>query len=236
MVSFSRMIIHIDSMNIPSIDLVFFSKSRIGTRFGSKKIDEYNNQSKVIDAFHQIFFDKTENQWSNRGNFEKFSNKHYPLEIDYDDHQQLNKILSNSERKVRCQLSSSVQDLIRWIFNVEIMEKTLLAFEIDLAKMPLGKLSRNQLNKVYQVLMELQTLITPDSTKKTLIIDATNRFYTLIPYDFGLTKPKILDHIDLIQSKTEMIDNLLEIEIAYSLLKGSTDKNDQHPIDVHYEK
>lgn len=116
------------------------------------------------------------------------------------------------------------------------MKSTLLSFEIDLRKMPLGKLSRNQLNKAYQVLTELQTLITSGSPTKTSLIDASNRFYTLIPHDFGLSKPKILDNLELIQSKTEMIDNLLQIEIAYSMLKGSADDESQHPIDIHYQK
>ena len=116
------------------------------------------------------------------------------------------------------------------------MEKTLLAFEIDLTKMPLGKLSRNQLNMAYQILTELQTLITKGSTNKTSIIDASNRFYTLIPHDFGLAKPKILDNLDLIQLKPHMLDTILEIEIAYSMLKGSIDDENEHPIDVHYKK
>ncbi len=45
--------------------------------------------------------------------------------------------------------------------------------------MPLGKLSKNQLDKAYKVLTELQTLITSGATtSKTAIIDASNRFYT----------------------------------------------------------
>lgn len=39
----------------------------------------------------------------------------------------------------------------------------------------------------------------------------------------------------LLQLKTEMLDNLLEIEIAYNLLKGGEDSA-KDPIDVHYER
>ncbi|CAF4817460.1 unnamed protein product, partial [Rotaria magnacalcarata] len=43
--------------------------------------------------------------------------------------------------------------------------------------MPLGKLSKNQLDKAFKVLTELQTLITSETgTSKTSIIDASNRF------------------------------------------------------------
>ena len=129
-----------------------------------------------------------------------------------------------------------MQDLIGLIFDVETMKQTLLEFEIDLTKMPLGKLSRNQLNLAYQVLTDLQTLISNGSPKKNNIIDASNRFYTLIPHAFGLEKPKLLDSIDLIQSKTQMIDNLLEIEIAYSILTGRSDDGNSNPLDLHYRK
>ena len=37
------------------------------------------------------------------------------------------------------------------------------------------------------------------------------------------------------QSKTDMLSNLLEIEVAYSLLKTG-DEGGKDPLDVHYEK
>jgi hypothetical protein len=60
----------------------------------------------------------------------------------------------------------------------------------------------------------------------------------VIPHDFGLARPPILDNVELIKTKTEMIDNLLEIEIAYSMLDDSnnTIEGDEHPIDGHYKK
>ncbi|CAM4799055.1 unnamed protein product [Rotaria magnacalcarata] len=218
---------------------LFRSWGRTGTTFGSKKVDEYHNRSKAIDTFRRIFFDKTGNQWDDRGSFKKVPNKLYPLEIDYGQHDnsdQIEKSLNDPNSKNPSRLSQPVQDLIRLIFNVGTMEHTLLSFDIDLTKMPLGKLSRSQLNMAYKVLTELQTLINSGATNKTLIIDASNRFYTLIPHDFGLAKPKLLDNNDLIQSKTQMIDNLLDIEIAYSILKGSIDEKNEHPIDAHYKK
>lgn len=151
----------------------------------------------------------------------------------------MQKLLQTVQGGIQSKLSLQVQDVIRMIFNVETMKQALLAFEIDLTKMPLGKLSKNQLDKAYKVLTELQTLITNDgNASKTAIVDASNRFYTLIPHDFGMARPPLLDNIELIKSKTEMIDNLLEIEIAYSMLDDSNNKIDgeEHPIDGHYRK
>lgn len=52
-------------------------------------------------------------------------------------------------------LDKSIQNLIRLIFDVDSMKKTMLEFEIDLKKMPLGKLSKKQIESAYKVLTEL---------------------------------------------------------------------------------
>lgn len=221
---------------------IFRAWGRTGTIYGGQKVDEYARRTDAIDAFHSLFLDKTGNDWNDRGHFQKLPNKHYPLEIDYGQHSdqdQMQKLLQSANANVQSKLSSPVQDLVKMIFNVETMKQALLAFEIDLTKMPLGKLSKNQLDKAYKILTELQTLITNDvNASKTAIVDASNRFYTLIPHDFGLSRPVILDNIELIKTKTEMIDNLLEIEIAYSMLDDSKGETigDEHPLDSHYKK
>ena len=63
-----------------------------------------------------------------------------------------------------------------------------------------------------------------------------SRFFTLIPHDFGMRQPPMLDSPDLVKSKIEMLDNLLEIEIAYSLLSGGEKDAAVDPIDAHYKK
>lgn len=44
----------------------------------------------------------------------------------------------------------------------------------------------------------------------------------MVPHDFGVNNPPPLDNIEEIKKKSEMLDNLLEIEIAYSLLSIGT--------------
>jgi poly [ADP-ribose] polymerase len=162
--------------------LLFFSTGRTGTIYGGKKVDEYHRKTDAIKAYHALFLDKTGNEWNERENFQKLPNKHYPLEIDYGQHadnDKMQKLLDSANLNIKSKLPNPVQDLVKMIFNVETMKQALLSFEIDLTKMPLGKLSRNQLDKAYKVLTELQTLIANGVTgSKTPIIDASNRFYT----------------------------------------------------------
>lgn len=61
------------------------------------------------------------------------------------------------------------------------------------------------------------------------------RFFTLVPHDFGRDNAPLLDNVEFIKKKTEMLDNLLEIEIAYSLLKTDSDDT-MTPIESHYKK
>jgi len=97
----------------------------------------------------------------------------------------MQKLLESSNLNIKSKLPNSVQNLVKMIFDVETMKQALLSFEIDLTKMPLGKLSKNQLDKAYKILTELQTLITNGvTTSKTAIIDASNRFYTRMYFKF----------------------------------------------------
>lgn len=129
-----------------------------------------------------MFLEKTGNNWSDKDHFQKLPNKHYPLEIDYGQHadnDKMQKLLESANLTIKSTLPKAVQDVIQMIFNVETMKQALLAFEIDLTKMPLGKISRKQLDKAYGVLTEVQTLLTNEGTpSRTSITDASNRFYT----------------------------------------------------------
>ena len=63
--------------------------------------------------------------------------------------------------------------------------------------MPLGKLSKSQIEKAYSVLTELTGLV-EQKASTTKILDASNRFYTLIPHDFGMKQPPLLSTVELV--------------------------------------
>jgi poly [ADP-ribose] polymerase len=64
--------------------------------------------------------------------------------------------------------------------------------------MPLGKLSKKQIQQAYSVLSELQDLVKsggPDNR----FLDASNRFYTLVPHAFGIENPPVLNSEEMIK-------------------------------------
>ncbi|XP_033730320.1 poly [ADP-ribose] polymerase 1-like, partial [Pecten maximus] len=218
-------------LTVPSRWWLFRSWGRVGTTIGSNKIERCDSRVSVIRSMEALYMEKTGNSWADRKNFVKQANKFYPLEIDYgqDDEEVVTTLKTGGKSK----LPKAVQDLICMIFDVESMKKAMLEFEIDLKKMPLGKLSKRQIESAYTVLTELTELISKGGTQ-TQFLDATNRFYTLVPHDFGMKKPPLINSLDVIKAKTDMINNLLDIEVAYGMLKGGDTGED--PVDAHYRK
>lgn len=96
---------------------------------------------------------------------------YYPLEVDYGEENATAKL----EVDNKCSLAMPVQTLITTIFDIDVMKRTLLEFELDTEKMPLGKLSKRQINSGYKVLTELNKYIDQGTANQNQIIDATNR-------------------------------------------------------------
>uniref|UniRef100_A0A669C7B0 Poly [ADP-ribose] polymerase n=1 Tax=Oreochromis niloticus TaxID=8128 RepID=A0A669C7B0_ORENI len=200
---------------------VFRSWGRVGTTIGGNKLDKFHDKNS-----------KTGNDWGS-SNFTKYPNKFYPLEIDYGQDEEAVKRLT-ATAGTKSKLAKPVQELIKMIFDVESMKKAMVEFEIDLQKMPLGKLSKRQIQSAYALLTEVQQAVS-ECVSEAQILDLSNRFYTLIPHDFGMKKPPLLNNLDYIQAKVQMLDNLLDIEVAYSLLRGGAQDNEKDPIDINYE-
>ena len=73
----------------------------------------------------------------------------------------------------------------------------------DVKKMPLGKLSRAQIAKGFDVLVDLENAI---KVKKPKDLDKlTSQFYTLIPHAFGRQRPPILNSDEMIRKKKDML-------------------------------
>lgn len=217
---------------------VFRSWGRVGTSIGGTKLDDFYSADSAISNFREVYLEKTGNNFGTK-NFQKYPKKFYPLEIDYGEEDENLKSLQNAGSNSK--LHDEVQTIIKLIFDIESMKRAMVEFEIDLNKMPLGKLSKRQMQKAYSVLQEATELIEAGELTGSKIIDCSNRFYTLIPHDFGMKQPPLLDNVDLIKSKVEMIDNLLDIEVAYNLLQAGEDvkkevKEELDPLDVQYQK
>ncbi|XP_026751130.1 poly [ADP-ribose] polymerase [Galleria mellonella] len=215
---------------------VFRSWGRIGTTIGGNKVQNFKTLHEAKKDFCFYYSEKTQNDWEDRDDFVKVPGCYYPLDVDYGDSEETN----NKSREMTIDKNSSlpipVQKLIQRIFDMDAMKKTLLEFELDTEKMPLGKLSQKQIKTGYQVLSELLKYIEKGKVSQNKVMDATNRFFTLIPHDFGMNNAPLLDNTDIIKSKCEMLDNMLEIEIAYSMLSADKNATEVSPLEGCYRK
>ncbi|KAF3422106.1 hypothetical protein E2986_01385 [Frieseomelitta varia] len=209
---------------------LFRNWGRIGTTIGGSKIERSSVET-CVEQFEALYEEKSGNCWSQRENFVKVPHKMYPVDIDYGDEVQTKMLDSD----IKSGLELPIQDLMKLIFNETNMKKVMIEFEIDIEKMPLGKLSKRQIQKAYSVLTELQEVLKKKNFDSVQLVDASNRFYNLIPHNFGVSEPKILNSMEEIHDKCQMLDALLEMEIAYSLLHTKTDAT-KNPLDAHYEQ
>jgi len=215
---------------------LFRSWGRVGTTIGGTKLEDFEDKHEAIRGFEFQYEEKTGNRWKNRADFKKVAGRMFPLEIDMgEDNETIQKLsIENSKSK----LAKPIQEFVTLVFDIERMKSALIEFEIDLSKMPLGKLSKRQIESAYKILTEAQDMIKNNTGNDGKLLDASNRFFTLIPHDFGMKSPPLLDNPDLVKNKITMLDNLLEIEVAYSLLSddGTNDDKTVDPIDKHYAK
>jgi poly [ADP-ribose] polymerase len=118
-------------------------------------------------------------------------------------------------------LPPSVRDLISLICDIKNMKSVMMELEIDIKKMPLGKLSKTQIKKGYEILKEIGALLNQGGNYNKLV-DCSNRFYTLIPHDTGFKAPPVINNLKLLQSKLEML------EVLHVPSPSNADKNDRH--------
>lgn len=209
---------------------LFRSWGRISTTIGDKRTEECGSLEEAILRFEEIYEEKTGNMFGTK-KFVKHEGRYYKMDIDYGEEAEVKKMAKSD---IKSKLATPVQDLVKLLFDVDVMKKMLLELQLDTEKMPLGKISPKQIQTAMKVLKDISELIQAGA-ERPQFIDASNRFYTLIPHDFGVQRPPIIDTVQQITTKTEMLESLLEMELAYDLLNGETDAN-KNPLDGHYEQ
>lgn len=214
---------------------VFRKWGRVGNeKIGGNKLDEMS-KSDAIREFKRLFLEKTGNAWEaweEKKNFQKQPGRFYPLDIDYG----VNKDVSRKKEPdyTSSQLASQLVELMKMLFNVETYRAAMMEFEINLSEMPLGKLSKSNIQKGFEALTQIQNLINSTthapSVKESLLIDASNRFFTVIPSIY----PHVIKDEDDFKLKVQMLEALQDIEIA-SRVVGFDIDNDES-IDEKYKK
>lgn len=214
---------------------VFRKWGRIGNeKIGGNKLEEMS-KSDAIQEFKRLFLEKTGNPWEaweQKQGFEKHPGRFFPLDIDYGVKQVTKK---KDPSKAKSLLAPQLVELMRMLFDVETYRAAFLEFEINMSEMPLGKLSKKNIQKGFEVLTEIQNLLNDHAisdpvVRESLTVDASNRFFTLIP---SIHPHVIRDEYDF-KAKLKMLEALQDIEIASRLV--GFDNDDDESLDEKYKK
>ena len=229
---------------------------RVGER-GQNKLMPMSGLPYAKADFEKKFREKTKNNWANRANFVSHPGKYTLLEIDYnpdedsdgekkkkeeeEDNNNNEEEEAEEKKEAESKLDKRVQDLIKLIFDMKMMESVLTSeFEFDAKKQPLGKLTKKQIKDGYLVLQEIEKAF-KRSAGATEIMELSSRFYTLIPHCFGRMRPPSINTSELLKKKMKMLESLADIEVAVKLIKDSAKKDKDAEeqlalVDINYRK
>lgn len=80
----------------------------------------------------------------------------------------------------------------------------LCVCDTDIKKMPLGKLSKVQIAKGFEVLEEIEAALNQKSRRPRLE-ELSSKFFTTVPHNFGRNRPPTIDSTEIVEKKKEML-------------------------------
>lgn len=210
---------------------------------GQNKNSTFTSLEQAVKEFEKKFKDKTKNNWSDRENFVPHPGKYTLIEVDGDEDAEVKVAVDRVDGKTKnilpCSLDKNTQNLIELIFSTDMFKEAMEEMNLDIKKMPLGKLSKMQIAKGFDVLEEIEAAMN-QTNKKAKLEELSSKFFTVIPHNFGRQRPPTIDSKEVIDKKKEMLMVLADIELAQTL-KSETEKAQEemietvpHPADQDY--
>eukprot|EP00051_Salpingoeca_urceolata_P027695 m.482820 g.482820 ORF g.482820 m.482820 type:complete len:523 (-) comp22675_c0_seq1:139-1707(-) len=172
-------------------------------------------------GFEKKFRDKTKNSWSDKDNFVFYKGKYDMVHIDYaaeDDPEKEAALKAKKPRQLKdSKLPPSTQNLMKLIFDVKEMTSTVTEMNYDIKKLPLGKLTSDQLKDGFQALKHIEELIQKKASGSALA-SASDIFYTKIPHVFGMRVPPAIKTEAMVKEKLNLLEALGDIKIAMKMI------------------
>ena len=76
---------------------------------------------------------------------------------------------------------------------------------LDVKKMPLGKLSKQQIARGFEALEALEAALKDPTDGGLSLEKLSSHFYTVIPHNFGRNRPPSINSPELLQAKKDML-------------------------------
>jgi hypothetical protein len=137
---------------------LFTKQGRVGTEIGGTGAKEYPTRALAKAAFEAKYRNETKNEWAGLLAGEAFVKRPgglFPVERLLDEGGGGAAKLASVQASAQSKLDPRVQALMALIFDVQLMEDSMNELDIDLEKMPLGKLQKSQITSGYAVLTQV---------------------------------------------------------------------------------
>jgi len=214
---------------------------------GQKSHDLLPNLAAAKAYFAKKFKDKTKNEFAARANFVKKEGKYQLIHMDYSDPAEDEAASSKAapaKKKVEVpesQLGPEVQQLVKLIFDTDMMKAQMEEVGYDSRKMPLGKLSKDTIRQGYEVLEDISRAMEGMSGAELRdeLLELSGKFFTVIPHDFGFTKmvTHVINTPAKLKTKIQMVEALGDIVVHHEVMGGVDNEADsKNPIDWQFGK
>jgi poly [ADP-ribose] polymerase len=205
----------------------------------------------AVKEFSAKFKDKSANSWDDRKNFKPKAGKYTLIEIDTEadanakaaTEQKLAELAAARPAKAVAApqyapstLSPALQSFVKLIFDKNMFTSAMASYDIDVRKMPLGQLTKAQVQKGFDALDLVEQAM--NAGDQAALVQHTSTFYTVIPHDFGRRKPPVIATPEALQKKRDMLNVLADIEVALGMEKKAEEKSTgellPNPLDAQY--
>lgn len=218
---------------------------RVG-EVGQSKLSSFVLLEDAKKDFEKKFRDKTKNSWAERDHFVAHPGKYTLIEVQGEDETQEAVVkvdggpLRTVAQRVRpCSLDAATQILITNIFSKDMFNSAMAHMNLDVKKMPLGKLSKQQIARGFEALEALEAALKSTPHAGLSLEELSSHFYTVIPHNFGRSRPPPINSPELLQAKKDMLLVLADIELAQTLqaTPEQVKKAEEilHPLDRDYQ-
>ncbi len=215
----------------------FFSRGgRVGY-VGQWNCELYMELEPALADWDARFHEKTGCSWSNKDNVVPQPGRYDYIAMKYEDELRTKEELDGSKTLERVVpklvpqkkiIDKEVEALMGLIWDPEVFKNAMEQVRIDAKRMPLGKISKRQLDKAYEILDKLSEVVStigegdeePDKEKELSILRLSSAFYTIIPYACGMSAPPPIRNEDSVSEKVEQLKVLDELIVAQEKLKS----------------
>ena len=199
------------------------------TRWGRVGVPGQHDEKKV-DCFSgpKLFMKKYRDKTG--GGYQEIFIDYEAEEVKKDNKPEKKSDKKKSKKLFKNTLNEDVMDLIRLIYNKQMINDNLHEIGYDSKKMPLGKLSPITLKNGLNILKQIESELKKPKPNRNNLLNYSSNFYSQIPHDFGFKHMSnfIIDTIEKVKEKIDMISSLSDMKITLKILENTNSEKEEY--------